>query len=82
MVEVVRILTLIAIIFMLLSFFTSLFGTNFDTLSSPWDMLELKWAYGYPFALGFMATPAMSLIVFFQRRGWIGRRAAIDEKGQ
>jgi magnesium transporter len=36
-------------------------------------MPELTWAYGYPFALGFMAAIAIALIFVFRRKGWIGR---------
>jgi len=36
-------------------------------------MPELHWTYGYPFALGLMAMTAGGFLVFFWRRGWLGR---------
>jgi hypothetical protein len=45
---------------------------NFDPEVSPWNMPELKWDWGYPFALAVMALVAISQLVFFRRRGWLG----------
>lgn len=36
-------------------------------------MPELRWHFGYPFALGVMATVAAGLVYYFFRRGWLGR---------
>jgi magnesium transporter len=33
-------------------------------------MPELKWRYGYAWALGLMVATASALIYFFRRRGW------------
>jgi len=74
--EVMKVLTIIATIFIPLSFIASLYGMNFNSDKSPWNMPELGWRYGYPFALGLMAAVALGLLVFFWRRGWIG--PAID----
>jgi magnesium transporter len=43
---------------------------NFDT-SSPWNMPELHWAYGYPAALGLMAVIGGGLLYYFARKGWL-----------
>lgn len=32
---------------------------------------ELKWLYGYPFALGLMVVTTLVLLFFFWRSGWI-----------
>lgn len=69
--ETMRVLTVIATIFIPLSFIASLYGMNFDTTISPWNMPELKWFYGYPFALGLMALVALILLGYFAKRGWI-----------
>ena len=74
--EVMKVLTIIATIFIPLSFIAGLYGMNFNSDKSPWNMPELAWRYGYPFALGLMAAVALGLLVFFWRRGWIG--PAID----
>ena len=44
---------------------TSVYGMNFD------HMPELHWLWGYPFALGLVATVSGSLYLLFKRRGWL-----------
>jgi len=68
--EVMKVLTIIATIFIPLSFIAGLYGMNFDTSVSPWNMPELKWALGYPFALSLMAGVAGLLVGYFWRKGW------------
>ncbi len=68
--EVMKVLTIIATIFIPLSFVTGLYGMNFDT-SSPWNMPELSWRYGYPAALGLMAVMVLGLIYYFWRKKWL-----------
>jgi magnesium transporter len=48
---------------------------NFDTRVSPWNMPELNWPYGYPAALGLMASVAIGMVCYFRRKGWIGPRS-------
>ncbi|HEY0902193.1 MAG TPA: magnesium/cobalt transporter CorA [Micavibrio sp.] len=69
--ETMRVLTIIATTFIPLSFITGIYGMNFDRDASPWNMPELGWFYGYPFALSLMAAVALCLIIFFIRRGWL-----------
>lgn len=71
--EVMKVLTIIATIFIPLSFVASLYGMNFDT-TSPWNMPELEWRFGYPFALGIMAAVAAGLLWWVRRKGWLGGR--------
>lgn len=71
--EVMKVLTIIGTIFIPLSFVVGLYGMNFDHSASPWNMPELGWRYGYPFALGIMATVAGGLLIWFWRKGWLGR---------
>jgi magnesium transporter len=66
-----RVLTIIATIFMPLSFIAGVYGMNFDT-SRPGNMPELGWPFGYLFALGLMALVAAVLLLSFHRRGWFG----------
>ena len=70
--EVMKVLTVIATIFIPLSFVASVYGMNFDTTASPWNMPELEWVYGYPFALLLMTLTAGGLLVYFWRKGWLG----------
>ena len=69
--EIVRVLTIISVIFMPLTLIAGIYGMNFEH-DSPWAMPELRWRYGYPFALGLMALSAGGFIFFFWRKGWIG----------
>jgi len=70
--DVMKLLTIIATIFIPLSFIAGLYGMNFDPKASPWNMPELGWHLGYPFALGLMAAVGLGLVLFFHRKGWIG----------
>lgn len=69
--ETMRLLTVIATIFIPLSFFTGLWGMNFDTKVSPWNMPELGSYFGYPAALGMMLTIAVGMLFYFWRKGWL-----------
>jgi magnesium transporter len=69
--EIMKVLTIIATIFIPLSFIAGLYGMNFERSVSPWNLPELGWYWGYPFALGVMASVAIGLLIFFRRRGWI-----------
>jgi magnesium transporter len=77
--EVMKVLTVIATIFIPLGFVASLYGMNFDR-ASPFNMPELGWRFGYPFALVVMAAIAGGLIWFFRRRKWIGPDAGTGEQ--
>lgn len=68
--DIMRVLTLIATVFMPLSFIVGLYGMNFDT-ASPWNMPELGWRYGYPIVLGLMGALVVAMLVFFRRRRWL-----------
>ncbi len=70
--EVMKLLTIMSTVFLPLTFVTGLYGMNFDT-SSPWNMPELGWRFGYVFALLIMAGAGVGLIYLFWRRGWLGR---------
>ena len=78
--EVMKVLTIIATIFMPLGLIAGVYGMNFDGGVSPWNMPELRWRYGYPFALSAMALAAIGLLWFFRSRGWLGERNHPDEK--
>lgn len=71
--EIMQVLTIISTIFIPLSFIAGLYGMNFNPQASPWNMPELNAAWGYPACLALMAAVAMSLLVYFYRKGWIGR---------
>lgn len=72
--EIMKVLTIISTIFIPLSFVAGVYGMNFDT-DSPWNMPELGWRYGYPIVMLCMLVVGISLLLWFRKRGWIGRRA-------
>ncbi|MCB1361725.1 MAG: magnesium/cobalt transporter CorA, partial [Rhodobacteraceae bacterium] len=64
--EVMQVLTLIATIFIPLTFIVGVYGMNFV------DMPELHWRWGYPAVLLLMALIALVLTLWFRRKGWLG----------
>jgi magnesium transporter len=69
--EVMKVLTIIATIFMPLSFVVGLYGMNFDRAASPFNMPELGWRYGYPAVLLLMAVATCGMLWFFRRKKWM-----------
>jgi magnesium transporter len=80
--EIMKVLTLIATIFIPLSFVAGLYGMNFDREKSPWNMPELGWPLGYPFALLIMSVIAAGMLLFFRKRGWIGSSGKARRDGE
>jgi magnesium transporter len=70
--DVVRVLTIITTLFMPLSFIAGIYGMNFHSERSPWNMPELDWFYGYPFAIALMLLTVGAFMVYFRRKGWLG----------
>ena len=67
---IMKVLTVIATIFMPLTFLAGIWGMNFNPEAGRLSMPELNWAWGYPFALGLMAAVTIVMVVAFKRRGW------------
>lgn len=61
--EIMRTLTIIATIFIPLTFVAGVYGMNFE------NMGELKW--GYPWIWIVMISIAMCMLAFFRRRNWL-----------
>jgi magnesium transporter len=68
--EVMKVLTVIATIFIPLSFIAGVYGMNFNPERSPFNMPELNWFFGYPLAIGVMLVVAAAFLIFLRRRGW------------
>lgn len=64
--DIMRVLTVIATLFMPLSFIASVYGMNFD------EMPEIHWKWGYLWALSLMVLTAVAMLSYFAWRGWIG----------
>ena len=70
--EIMKVLTIIATIFIPLTFIAGIYGMNFNPDASPWNMPELNWRYGYLFFWVIMAVIGGAMALFFRRRGWLG----------
>ncbi|MEX2185999.1 MAG: magnesium/cobalt transporter CorA [Pirellulales bacterium] len=70
--EIMKVLTVIATLFIPLTFIVGVYGMNFRDDLSPWNMPELDWYYGYPLCMGLMAAISIVQLAFFYRKGWIG----------
>lgn len=68
--EVMKVLTIIATIFMPLTFIAGIYGMNFNWHASRFNMPELNWRFGYFFALGVMTTVACAMIFYFKKKKW------------
>ncbi|MCY7279107.1 MAG: magnesium/cobalt transporter CorA [Phormidesmis sp. CAN_BIN44] len=68
--EVMKFLTIVSTIFIPLTFIAGVYGMNFNTEKSPFNLPELNWYWGYPLCWAVMITVATVLVVFFKRKGW------------
>ncbi len=64
--EIMKVLTLMASVFIPLTFIAGIYGMNFE------HMPELKNPNGYFFALGSMGILGLAMAIYFYLRGWIG----------
>lgn len=69
--EIMKVLTIIGTIFLPLTFIAGVYGMNFDIESSPYNMPELYWYWGYPAVLLLMFIIAVGLLIFFSRKKWL-----------
>lgn len=69
--EVMKVLTIIATIFIPLTFIAGIYGMNFNPDVSPYNMPELNLVWGYPASLILMVVIAVIMIFYFKRKGWM-----------
>ena len=69
--EVMKVLTIFAAIFIPLTFIAGIYGMNFNPQTSPFNMPELGWYWGYPLVLAIMIAVSITMLVFFRRKKWI-----------
>lgn len=62
---VMKVLTIIATIFIPLTFVAGIYGMNFKF------MPELEWRWGYSLVLAVMAVIAVSMVIYFRKRKWL-----------
>ncbi|MEH7885652.1 magnesium/cobalt transporter CorA [Bacillus sp. JJ1609] len=66
--SIMKTLTLVSAIFLPMTFIAGLYGMNFET------MPELKWRYGYGYALFLMFGIGAGIALFFRAKGWWGKK--------
>jgi len=69
--DVMKLLTIIATVFIPLSFIVGVYGMNFDTSASPWNMPELGLPYGYPLLWLVMLVIVAGMLIYFRRKRWL-----------
>ncbi len=63
--EVMKVLTIIASIFIPLTFLAGIYGMNFENIP------ELKYRFGYHILWGVMIVIFVSLLIYFKRKKWL-----------
>ncbi len=63
--EIMKVLTIMASIFIPLTFIAGIYGMNFEYIP------ELKWRWGYFAVWGFMAVCVAVMLVYFKRKKWL-----------
>jgi len=73
--ETMRVLTIFSTFFIPLTFIVGIYGMNFDWEggAKPLNMPELHWRFGYLMVWAAMLATAVTMLVYFYRRGWILR---------
>lgn len=64
---IMKTLTLVSVIFIPMTFLAGLYGMNFEIIP------ELKWDYGYLYALVLMLITGVSIAFYFRKKGWWGK---------
>ena len=63
--EVMKVLTIMASIFIPLTFIAGIYGMNFEY------MPELKWRWAYPAVGMIMGATIVSMVLFFKKKRWL-----------
>ena len=63
--EIMKVLTIVATIFIPLTFIVGIYGMNFQY------MPELKWVWGYPIVLLGMLIIGIVMVIYFKRKKWM-----------
>ena len=69
--EVMKVLTIMASIFIPLTFLAGIYGMNFDPQASPWNMPELTWRWGYPAFWATILILGAGMLWLFRRKKWL-----------
>ena len=65
--ETMKVLTIMASLFIPITFLAGIYGMNFENIP------ELRWQYSYPVFWGTCIAIVLGLLVYFKHKGWIGK---------
>jgi len=63
--KIIKIFTVVSVVFMPPTLIASVYGMNFTLFP------EIKWTYGYPFALALMLLSSLTTLFIFKKRKWL-----------
>jgi magnesium Mg(2+) and cobalt Co(2+) transport protein (corA) len=63
--KIIKIFTVVTVIFMPPTLIASLYGMNFKFIP------ELEWGFGYPFAIALMVGSSLLTLLFFKKKKWL-----------
>ena len=69
--EIMKVLTIFTAVFIPLTLIAGIYGMNFNTAKSPWNLPELDWYWGYPFALSLMCGVGIGMVTYFKKKKWL-----------
>lgn len=69
--EIIKVLTVITSLFIPPTFIAGVYGMNFKTEASPFNMPELSWYFGYPLSLALMILTSFAIVLFLKRKRWL-----------
>jgi len=78
--EIMKLLTVISSIFIPLTFIAGIYGMNFNTEKSPFNMPELNWYWGYPLVMVLMVAISLGMVFLFWQRGWFEDFSTVKTK--
>ena len=68
---IMQVLTIIATIFIPLTFIMRIYGMNFDPDASPFNIPELGWYWGYVMLWVVMIVVVIGMLVYFKSKKWL-----------
>lgn len=69
--DVMKVLTIIATLFIPPTFVAGVYGMNFDPDAGPLSMPELRWPFGYVAVLGLILVMVIAMLAYFRRKRWL-----------
>lgn len=68
--EIMRVLTIVSVLFIPLTFLAGVYGMNFNT-DKRWNMPELNWPFGYAYFWAVCLLIVVGMLIFFKRKKWL-----------